>query len=363
MIKDQIADQGEVARKRSQKLKKSLSETLTRFYPFAGRLSSSSLSIDCNDQGVKYVETRVKCRLQDIQPDGDQSLAKLMPPPATTGTESLVRVKVNFFECGGMAIGITISHKVGDVSTMKLFINTWAAMTQQGSISDAVPDFTTIPSLFPTMDFPGKPPQYQEVAFRRLVFDASKIPMLKAQVASKEVAQPSRVEAVVALLWKCARAAATTNRAQITTSTLEEETELSELQSLVKQIRDGMRDQFSESCMRKLQGSDGFSEITAALTRSGSLMSQGDDFDIYTCTSWCKFQLYESADFGWGKPKWVTYFIQYYLLNLPNTFVLMDSSDGEGIEARVTMDEDEMPFFECNQELLAFASVNPCVQL
>ncbi|OMO60389.1 Transferase [Corchorus capsularis] len=350
---------------RSHLLKKSLSETLTRFYPFAGRLSSSLSSMECNDEGVDYVETRVNCRLQDMLKEPDcESLAKLLgfPQMAATGPSPVIIVKVNFFECGGMAIGISFLHKVADVSTIKLFIKTWAAMAR-GSSDHAVPDFTTIPSLFPTIsDFSVRsddvPGQLREVAFRRLVFDASKIPMLKAQVASRDVPQPTRVEAVVALLWKCARAAATTNRAQ----TLDCETEL---QSLVKQLRDGMRDQFSESSMRKLQGNGAVFEIL--FIPSGSLLIQRDDLDLYMCSSWCGFELYESADFGWGKPRWVTVCIGRKKYNtskpIPINFILMDSSDGKGIEARVELFEDEMVFFESNQELLAFASVNPCVKL
>ncbi|OMO60402.1 Transferase [Corchorus capsularis] len=325
---------------RSQLLKKSLSETLTRFYLFAGRLSSSLSSMECNDEGVDYVETRVNCRLQDMLKEPDcESLAKLLGSPqmAATGPSPVIIVKVNFFECGGMAIGIRFLHKVADVSTIKLFIKTWAAMAR-GSSDHAVPDFTTIPLLFPTIsDFSVRsddvPGQLREVAFRRLVFDASKIPMLKAQVASRDVPQPTRVEAVVALLWKCARAAATTNRggfkkhsgllhvvnlrkrmipplpelcagnalSMMAAQTLDCETEL---QSLVKQLRDGMRDQFSESSMRKLQGNGAVFEIL--FIPSGSLLIQRDDLDLYMCSSWCGFELYESADFGWGKPRWVT---------------------------------------------------------
>ncbi|OMO60374.1 Transferase [Corchorus capsularis] len=212
---------------RSQLLKKSLSETLTRFYPFAGRLSSSS-SIECNDQGVDFVETRVNCRLQDIlkQHDGGESITKLGPEPIMVSKEAetrpLVLVKVNFFECGSMAIGISFSHKVADLSTMKFFIKTWAAMAQAKGSSEVVlpvPYFTIIPSLFPPiLDLPVTSESdvmgqlRKDVASRRLVFDASKISMLKAQVASRDVPQPTRVEAVVALILKCAMAAATTNR-------------------------------------------------------------------------------------------------------------------------------------------------------
>ncbi|OMO81409.1 Transferase [Corchorus olitorius] len=380
------------AEARSQLLKTSLSETLTRFYPFAGRMISSS-SIECNDEGVDFVETRVNCRLQDIlkKPVGE-SLAKLLPSQMGSKTRPLLLVKVNIFECGGMAIGISFWHKVADLSTMKLFIKTWAAMAQ-GSSEVVLPDLTTIPSLFPPLDFPVNAKemdpmiQLPKIASRRLVFDASKISMLKAQAASRDVPQPTRVEAVAALIWKFAMAAATTNRGGLkkqsglfqavnlrkrlnpplfehcagnvmscfVAETLDCETEL---QSLVKQLRNGMRDQFSESNMGKLQGSGAVSEFLSLFKQVEKFFTR-DDLDFYYCSSWCRFELYESADFGWGKPRWVSSCTGHQNnLTQVNSYILMDSSDGEGIEAWLNLVEGEMAIFECNQELLAFASVN-----
>ena len=40
-------------------LEKSLSKALTKFYPLAGRISKDRLFIDCNDQGVDYLEAQV----------------------------------------------------------------------------------------------------------------------------------------------------------------------------------------------------------------------------------------------------------------------------------------------------------------
>ncbi|GLT69016.1 hypothetical protein SLA2020_412020 [Shorea laevis] len=41
----------DIVSQRSHLLKQSLSETLTRFYPFAGKIKDN-LSVDCNDEGV-----------------------------------------------------------------------------------------------------------------------------------------------------------------------------------------------------------------------------------------------------------------------------------------------------------------------
>ncbi|KAL7212198.1 hypothetical protein ACSBR2_014967 [Camellia fascicularis] len=68
---------------RSQRLKETLSETLTRFYPLAGRLRDN-LFIDCNDEGVDYLEARVThCRLSDIleQPKAEEMYRLFEPDP------------------------------------------------------------------------------------------------------------------------------------------------------------------------------------------------------------------------------------------------------------------------------------------
>lgn len=77
------------------------------------------------------------------------------------------------------------------------------------------------------------------------------------------------------------------------------------------------------------------------------------DYSVYLCTSWCKFPLYE-ADFGWGKP---------ILINVPkllykNLILLMDSKDGEGIEAIVSLDKEEMVVFQQNVEQILSLFLN-----
>ena len=46
----------------SDRIKKSLSDALTRFHMLAGRVKDN-LYIDCNDEGVHYVEAKAKCKL------------------------------------------------------------------------------------------------------------------------------------------------------------------------------------------------------------------------------------------------------------------------------------------------------------
>ena len=64
----------------SKLLKQSLLETLTRFYPFAGKVRDD-FYIDCNDEGVHYIVTRVNVSLLDFlgQSPGDEMIRRLIP--------------------------------------------------------------------------------------------------------------------------------------------------------------------------------------------------------------------------------------------------------------------------------------------
>ncbi|KAE8730155.1 hypothetical protein F3Y22_tig00003041pilonHSYRG00995 [Hibiscus syriacus] len=375
------------AEERFHRMKKSLSETLTRFYPFAGRISDCL--IDCNDEGVDYIEARVNCVLHDIlKPPNGELLAEFLPIQTESNeaaTGRLLLVKVNFFECGGMAVGVCLSHKIADLYTLSKFVNTWAAITRGSNEAAVFPEFGCATSFLPpqkdlsftipAMEFnPGKG------VSRRFVFDSSKIPILKACTASTTVPQPTRVEAVTALIWKCAIAASPSPSPSVLRQVVNlrkrvnpplpenavgylvsyftvnspESTE-TESQVLVKRLRDGIRE-FSENYVKKLEGSDAVSTIFEAAKEVGNL-SRRDDIKFYNSLSWCRFGVYE-ADFGWGKPTWVS------VKGAPdasNIFLLMDGRDGEGIEAWVWLNEAEMGLFERNHELLAFASVNPSV--
>ncbi|KAF5194076.1 Hxxxd-type acyl-transferase family protein [Thalictrum thalictroides] len=63
------------------------------------------------------------------------------------------------------------------------------------------------------------------------------------------------------------------------------------------------------------------------------------------------------ADFGGGKPVWIGSVGSVNLV-LPNAIMLMDTRDGNGIEAWVGLTEEDMPRFECDPELITYTSSN-----
>ncbi|CAI0397236.1 unnamed protein product [Linum tenue] len=135
----------------SSSLKRSLSETLTRFYPLAGRTDpegGENLSIDCTDDGVRYVEARVNdpsftlAHYLDHRVVNDGGLAvmtKLLPlndavrmfRPPPPGSH-IAHIQVTFFPCGGLSIGSVFSHKIVDAPTLSSFFRLWSAAAVAG---------------------------------------------------------------------------------------------------------------------------------------------------------------------------------------------------------------------------------------
>ncbi|GJV50995.1 deacetylvindoline O-acetyltransferase [Tanacetum coccineum] len=117
-------------------LKNSLSQTLSQYYPFAGRLNSPTY-VDCNDNGVEFIEASNNDMLLSdfLQRSNHEDLDQLFPNdlicyhPYLKGDSSItcpLSVQVNHFACGGVAVATSLNHKLGDARTILNFINHWA---------------------------------------------------------------------------------------------------------------------------------------------------------------------------------------------------------------------------------------------
>ncbi|CAJ1935609.1 unnamed protein product [Sphenostylis stenocarpa] len=374
-------------------LKKSLSQVLSRYYPFAGKLKDQ-LSIECNDQGVSFLVTSFRCNLSWILHNPTHaSFNPLFPdelqwnPMKTTST--IVAIQINCFACGGIAISVCMCHKVGDAATLSNFVNDWAAFNRQNEKQEQLPFPVPGASFFPQENLPVFP----EAAFvkndtvcRRFVFEAAKIDSLKAMVSSRNVPNPTRVEVVSALIYKRAVSSlgltfkttafrTAVNLRNRTVPPLPEKSvgnlvwflfvsnarEETELHELVLKMKHGLSE-FCDTYGKKFGGKNkdsGFiteclKQATAAPEPRGSDAEREES--LLCCASWCRFAMYE-ADFGWGKPVWFT----TSECPVKNSIVLMDTRDGEGMEALVNMEEHAMAKFERDVELLQYASLNPSV--
>jgi shikimate O-hydroxycinnamoyltransferase/omega-hydroxypalmitate O-feruloyl transferase len=143
--------------KNSDHLKDSFSQTLTHFYPFAGRIKDD-FSIDCNDDGAALIEDQVAGDISMVLEQADiNQQQQLLPCSPYVKSSKLstdqvtLAVQVNYFNCGGMAISICIWHAVADASTLATFVNSWAAIARDPNnvIDEVVFDCT---NLFPPQD-------------------------------------------------------------------------------------------------------------------------------------------------------------------------------------------------------------------
>ncbi|KAL7254813.1 hypothetical protein ACSBR1_009041 [Camellia fascicularis] len=402
------SDQEATITQKSQHLKQSLSQILACFYPFAGRIKDH-LSIDCNDEGVNYFESRVDCPISDVlEHPNHEALMSFAPTtePTELGSKAppLLLVQANFFKCGGLALAVSNSHKVADAATFSAFMKGWSC-TALGYPNTVVPDFSAASRFPPLDDSHSQSPQVMSPEFntrhnvvcRRYVFDALNISDLKAKAASSSAQHPSRVEVVTALLWKCAVKA---SRSRLTFQHLKQtyvligvanlrsrlvpplpeycfgnifgvlrvvvvaddtETEL-DFPGWVSRVRKG----FAESCdiaVKKLQRDD---DECVSETKASSAIEVGnqqpqqkevkaqDRRSLLSHSSLCRFPFYD-ADFGWGKPVWVS--VGYLVRQ--NAMLLMDTREGDGVEAWVSLSKEEMALFERDPELLEFVSLKP----
>ncbi|GMH26973.1 hypothetical protein Nepgr_028816 [Nepenthes gracilis] len=368
----------------SRILKNTLSEILNLYYPFAGKIEGNT-SIDCNDTGVVFTVFCLKNKLVDILAQPDYNILEMLFPdnlPWNTNQDgNLLEVCASFFNCGGFSIGMCFSHKIADACTMQLFLNDWAAMTRQPGIKLRHPHLLEESAFPPGNKFTSQGPQYlrgRNPVTRRFVFSPLKIANLKARVVSSSTVQnPTRVEIVTSILYRCLLKASKINSGSLSPSTLivavnlrprvvpslpdnsignavwafmlliNEETKM-KLDMLVAEMREGRRKFFEY--LKSMKGSQWFSVVQ---TTHANLNSTAN---LCICTSWCRFAFYE-ADFGWGKPIWVCIPKSPFC----NTIVLLDSKDGDGIEAWITLEEQVMSTLESDDELLEYALLNPSV--
>lgn len=377
--------------KRYAQMEKSLSRVLSEYYPLAGRFLKDELLIDCADQGVEYFEAQVNGKLAEFLQGGPEIelLNKFLPwdPPPSPYlvTSPLIAVQINKFDCGGVVLGIRISHFIADASSMMTFLKEWAnGSTGPTEMYKALsPNYNDhLVSMFParTLSGPKPPPPANnpaKIVTQRFLLDELMIAKIMEKAAlscSKCNFHPSRVVVALALIWrallgvclarrghfrdsivaiamnlrgKTALTVSEPNYGNFWTSVivpLEARNAKMELQELMIVLEDRIR-----STIEKL-ATAGPEDISSMLIDSRReiiekrYLSAG--VDVYICTSWCRFPIYE-VDFGWGKPQWVSHASKTF-----EAIGLMDAKNGEGLEAWISLKERDMIEFKRELEIL-----------
>ncbi|WOH04872.1 hypothetical protein DCAR_0624284 [Daucus carota subsp. sativus] len=370
-------------------LKNSLSSTLSKYYPLAGKLSSSGSRVEYNEQGIDFFDAHVACKLSEVLEktptrDEEDGYGHLCPPGTIWGnlssSRNLMAVQLNYFSCGGIAIAVSLSHSIGDALTFLSFLSYWANLCRDPDNEEKLvllsPTFlqsaASCDDDFYSIEFPI-PEKFWITT--EIVFPNSKIAKLKAEVERQDRRDGlnqnyTRNELVTAFLYRCAVGAATASNSgaytksvlmhtvnmrplldpplpktsvgnliamnHVPTTTMNE----TGLNTLIAQMKKG---KMQLRGRKSLVGT----EYLALLDKYAKT-----NHKLYLMSSICNFPLYNEMDFGWGKP------VKAAFVDTPmsNFAIMMDTPSGDGINAIVGLEEQDMKNFLADKDLLAYAS-------
>ncbi|PIM97829.1 Vinorine synthase [Handroanthus impetiginosus] len=335
--------------------------------------------VDCNDAGAEYIEARFnEDKILDIVEKCKVEELKNYAPTVPSGHGDIpLAVQVNFFGCGGIAIGICVSHRVADAMSVVMFINAWAATCRQDATAIAItqPSFD-LSSRFPPADFssflalpPPRPQPPERIVSKRFVFDEQKLAALKKAASGPLVADPTRVEAVSAFIMKCFIEVATMKNKINKNKRIFAATHVVDIrQRAAPHISHQL---FGNACARAMatvagnelgpdyyelavklrnaiRKTDKFLKYYSVNEENDPVFNEGRKLlKICGFTSWSRLPAYE-ADYGWGQPVWVS------IIEVPqkNLIFFLGTKSGDGIEAWVNVVEEDMAKIETNYNLL-----------
>lgn len=369
-------------------LEESLAKILVDFYPLAGRYIKDENLVDCNDEGAEFVKAEaVGVELKDVVGKNEaEKLNDLYPDQYfrcdEDASDPLLSIQATHFPCGGLVIAVSVSHRIFDIPSITTFIAAWSNATHPEKSVQITPSFD-IPSLLPCKDhnfgvnLKRSSADGPKIVAKRLLFDKAALTSLKSKIRPETISGSEVVSAVIAkALIGLDRAKHGKNRdfvvfqpinmrertippqskhvcANLTFTTLTPPVAASEeigVQELVDVIGDGVRNTVADLAGILSPDIDGRDIIINSL---GSLMKaiQNQETNFIVFSDCSEFGFYE-ADYGWGKPVWTTITPQRLR---SNATVLMSNKEGDGIEAWVHLYEDDMPYFDQNDDIKAFA--------
>ncbi|KAK9072880.1 hypothetical protein SSX86_009315 [Deinandra increscens subsp. villosa] len=368
-------------------LKNSLAKTLTQYYPFAGRVAKTDPTyVDCNDEGVTFIEATNDISLSDfLQRSEHEDLDPLFPDGLiwfdpyirgdTEGVTCPLAVQVTRFACGGVAVASTLFHKVGDGRTTFNFVNHWAEVTAKKDIN---PHFLHYPTRSTNLPSVHSARSRVGCVTRSFLFPNRKLNELRAKVTAmtvesgQPVMDPTRVEALSWLLHSRAMAAATKKSSGTFKGSdmvfpvdirgmLVEKLAPTSIGNLFLAIEcrvtseSGLEPHITIGEMRKMKAAfrsipnlEGVMDIFGQMSLETALEALKRRDESYIYSSMCWFPTYD-IDFGWGKPVKVT-----VGGTMKNATGLMAARGGDGIEATMCLEKEEMKILQNDPELLAF---------
>ncbi|CAJ2673963.1 unnamed protein product [Trifolium pratense] len=113
-------------------IRKALSKTLVFYYPFAGRLREGpcrKLMVDCNDEGVLFIEADADVRLEQfgdaLQPPFPCLNELLFDVPGSSEVLNtpLLLIQVTRLKCGGFIFALRLNHAISDAAGLTQFMS------------------------------------------------------------------------------------------------------------------------------------------------------------------------------------------------------------------------------------------------
>ncbi|TMW82774.1 hypothetical protein EJD97_004965 [Solanum chilense] len=364
----------------SNLLSNSLSKILSYYYPWAGTLKDNA-TIECDDHGAEFLEVQINSPMDKVVNHPDSNVKDLTFPqgvPWANGVDrALIVAQLSHFDCGGIALSVCLTHKIGDGSSAYCFLRDWAALTRSSNTNPS-PYFvedSIVPSPIGPLVSPVFGSDMDKCVQKRFVFSSTKLSALKSSIGVQDVTSN---EAVNALIYKCAASSAiVANTSLFKQSQLVQPSDLRGIMSstlppnpignlvsifsspiykdeeelkLPKLVTDIKKSKNYLSARNNVEENEFAIEMLDAY-RSGEVTFSKRKCDLYISSSLCKFPFSQDLDFGFGKP------IRSSIAKGPlNKFIyLMRTYDG-GIEAFVNLNEQEMSVFEHDDQLLEFAT-------
>ncbi|XP_060173755.1 acetyl-CoA-benzylalcohol acetyltransferase-like [Lycium barbarum] len=378
-----------------EQLEQSLSRILTHVYPIAGRFTEDD-SIYCQDQGVKFVKAKVNSKLNEFleKAHKDVNLAMLCWPEDTWNVDDtnilimpIVIVQITEFECGGLALSMSHTHTAMDGFTTFTFVHEWSKVCRLEIPKEKI-DFLrfNLADVFPPRDLsklllPRLPQDNRKdtkLVAKRLYIDEDSISSLRKEVGDL-CFKPSRVEMIIALLWRALIRASEKKHGHLRRSLIGVPINLRpklislpqveksfgnlvidapvkfipgenkmELHNFVTLIRDTVKETII-AC-DKTSTEDVVSAVANIYNASFVAQEWGgnEEVDMYTSSSLCRFPIQE-ADFGWGKPCLMHFGSRH------NQYCwLYDAECGNGICVQADLKETNMHLFERDSDIKAF---------
>nr|GEZ30103.1 pelargonidin 3-O-(6-caffeoylglucoside) 5-O-(6-O-malonylglucoside) 4'''-malonyltransferase-like [Tanacetum cinerariifolium] len=312
------------------------------------------------DEVVAAINVRL-ILFYSIVGDGQNSTSKL--PNWKT-------LQATVFDCGGLALGVSVSHKVADAATLCIFLNDWAALTREDIIIDSVcPSFNSSVFLPPRgfMDYDRPLPRTLKRRFeknyknKRFSFSEKAISLIRAKTNSGRIY--SRVQLVSAMIWKALIDVDQEKLGHARALVLHQPVNLrGKTAPPIPNDACGNLGGFIITQCSIAQKSMGFACLLDLLHDSikktvddlGKLSSKSEEFQTFvfnsfvkseTCgelvsvfpfISWCKFPFYE-VDFGLRRPVWIA-----SSAGPASMVTLVDGQGGFGVDAYVNLEVEDM---------------------